>query len=76
MQAAIRRRRAVLQCAASGLQNGFKAYMSLCQQTRAVSLLAFNSETRPTVTGPDNLLAPESKIARGVLNLFQSILAR
>jgi len=47
--------------------------MSLCPETRAASLLAFNTETRSTVTGPDNLLAPESRIARGVLSLFQSI---
>ncbi len=60
----------------NGDQNGFKAYMSLCPETRTASLLAFNTETRPTVTGPDNLLAPESKIARGVLSLFQSVTAR
>ena len=42
-------------------------------QTRTASILAFNTETRPTVTGPDNLLAPESKIARSVLSLLQSI---
>ena len=56
----------------NGDQNGFKAYLSLCPETRTASLLAFNTETRPTVTGPDNLLAPESKIARSVLRLFQS----
>jgi CubicO group peptidase (beta-lactamase class C family) len=60
----------------NGDQNGFKAYMSLCPATRTASLLTFNTETRPTVTGHDNLLAPESKIARSVLNLFQSIPAR
>ena len=60
----------------NGDQNGFKAYMSLCPATRTASLLAFNTETRPTVTGPENLLAPESKIARSVLRLFQSIPAR
>jgi CubicO group peptidase (beta-lactamase class C family) len=60
----------------NGDQNGFKAYMSLCPETRTASLLAFNTETRPTVNGPDNLLAPESKIARGVLKLFQSMPAR
>jgi CubicO group peptidase (beta-lactamase class C family) len=60
----------------NGDQNGFKAYLSLCPQTRTASLLAFNTETRPTVSSPDNLLAPESKIARGVLSLFQSIAAR
>jgi CubicO group peptidase (beta-lactamase class C family) len=60
----------------NGDQNGFKAYMSLCPETRTASLLAFNTETRPTVNGPDNLLAAESKIARGVLGLFQSIPTR
>jgi CubicO group peptidase (beta-lactamase class C family) len=60
----------------NGDQNGFKAYMSLCPKTRTASLLTFNSETRPTVTGPDNLLAPESKLARSVLTLFQSIAGR
>jgi hypothetical protein len=60
----------------NGDQNGFKAYMSLCPATRTASLLAFNTETRPTVTGPENLLAPESKIARSVLRLFQSVPAR
>jgi len=60
----------------NGDQNGFKAYMSLCPSTRTASLLAFNTETLPTVTSPDNLRAPESKIALSVLNLFQSIPAR
>jgi CubicO group peptidase (beta-lactamase class C family) len=57
----------------NGDQNGFKVYLSLCPEARAASLLAFNTETRPTVNGPDNLLAPESKIALSVLKLFQSI---
>ncbi|HEV2707863.1 MAG TPA: serine hydrolase domain-containing protein [Pyrinomonadaceae bacterium] len=56
----------------NGDQNGFKAYMSLCPKTRTASLLTFNTETRSTVTGADNLLAPESKIARSVLSLFQA----
>jgi CubicO group peptidase (beta-lactamase class C family) len=60
----------------NGDQNGFKVYMSLCPSTRTASLLAFNTETRPTMTGTGNLLAPESKVARSVLNLFQSIPAR
>jgi CubicO group peptidase (beta-lactamase class C family) len=60
----------------NGDQNGFKVYMSLCPSTRTASLLAFNTETRSTVTGPDNLLAHESKIARSVLSLFQSIPTR
>lgn len=60
----------------NGDQNGFKAYLSLCPETRTASILAFNTETRPTTTGPENLQAPESKIARSVLNLFQSIQKR
>jgi len=60
----------------NGDQNGFKVYMSLCPSTRTASLLAFNTETRSTITGADNLLAPESKIARSVLSLFQSIPSR
>jgi CubicO group peptidase (beta-lactamase class C family) len=60
----------------NGDQNGFKAYMNLCPSTRTASLLVFNTETRSTLTGPDNLLAPESKIARSVLSLFQSIPAQ
>jgi CubicO group peptidase (beta-lactamase class C family) len=60
----------------NGDQNGFKAYMSLCPETRMASLLVFNTETHPTMTSQDNLLAPESTLARGVLNLFQSISMR
>jgi CubicO group peptidase (beta-lactamase class C family) len=60
----------------NGDQNGFKVYLSLCPSTRTASLLAFNTETRSTVTGSDNLLATESKIALSVLQLFQSIPAR
>lgn len=60
----------------NGDQNGFKSYLSLCPRTRTASLLVFNTETRPTVNGTENLLAPESKIARTVLRLFQSLPAR
>ncbi|MBC7929741.1 MAG: beta-lactamase family protein [Rubrivivax sp.] len=60
----------------NGDQNGFKAYLSLCPATRASSLLVFNTETRPTMNGPENLLAPESKIARSVLSLLQRLPAR
>jgi CubicO group peptidase (beta-lactamase class C family) len=56
----------------NGDQNGFKSYLSLCPATRTASLLVFNTETRPTVNGPANLLAPESKIAQSVLKLFQA----
>jgi CubicO group peptidase (beta-lactamase class C family) len=60
----------------NGDQNGFKSYMSLCPATRAASLLVFNTETRPTTNGAENLLAPESKIAHSVLGLLQDLPAR
>jgi len=60
----------------NGDQNGFKAYLSLCPKTRAASILVFNTETRPTENNPENLLAPESKIAQSVLRLFENLPAR
>ncbi len=47
--------------------------MSLCPGKRAASLLVFNTETRPTTNGAENLRAPESKIARTVLKLYESL---
>ena len=60
----------------NGDQNGFKSFMSLCPATRTASLLVFNTETQPTTNSPRNLLSPESKIARSVLKLFQSLRSR
>ena len=60
----------------NGDQNGFKAYLSLCPTERAASILVFNTETRPTIKGPKNLLSAESKIARSVLKLYESLRAR
>ena len=60
----------------NGDQNGFKSFLSFCQRTRTASLLVFNTETQPTTNNPRNTLAPESKIARSVLKLFQSLPAR
>jgi CubicO group peptidase (beta-lactamase class C family) len=60
----------------NGDQNGFKAYLSLCPKESAASILIFNTETRPTTSGPKNLLSAESKIARSVLKLFESLRAR
>jgi CubicO group peptidase (beta-lactamase class C family) len=57
----------------NGDQNGFKSFLSLCPGTRTASLLVFNTETQPTSNNPRNLLSPESKIARSVLKLFQSV---
>jgi len=60
----------------TGDQNGFKSFLSLCPGTRTPSLLVFNTETQPTTNNPRNLLSPESKIARSVLKLFQSLRPR
>ena len=60
----------------TGDQNGFKSFLTLCPGTRAASLLVFNTETQPTTNNPRNLLSPESKIARSVLKLFQSLRPR
>jgi len=60
----------------NGDQNGFKSFLSLSPRTRTASLLVFNTETQPTTDNPRNLLAPESKIARSVLKLFQNLPAR
>lgn len=60
----------------NGDQNGFKSFLSLCPATRTASLLVFNTETQSTTNNPRNLLAPESKIARSVLKLFQSLRPR
>ena len=60
----------------NGDQNGFKSFLSLCPATRTGSLLVFNTETQPTTNNPRNLRSPESKIARGVLKLFQSLRKR
>jgi CubicO group peptidase (beta-lactamase class C family) len=60
----------------NGDQNGFKSFLSLCPSTRAASLLVFNTETQATTNNPRNLLSAESKIARSVLKLFQSLRSR
>lgn len=60
----------------NGEQNGFKSFMTLCPDTRAASLLAFNTETVPAAKDPQNGPSPESKIAGSVLKLFQNPGAR
>jgi CubicO group peptidase (beta-lactamase class C family) len=60
----------------NGDQNGFKSFLSLCPNTRTASLLVFNTETQSTTNNPRNLLSAESKIARSVLKLFQSLRSR
>jgi hypothetical protein len=60
----------------TGDQNGFKSFLSLCPDTHTASLLVFNTETQSTTNNPRNLLSAESKIARSVLKLFQSLRPR
>ena len=60
----------------TGDQNGFKSFLSLNPGTRTASLLVFNTETQSTTNDPRNLPSPESKIARSVLKLFQSLRPR
>ena len=47
----------------NGDQNGFRAYLSLCPDQRAGSLLAFNTETRGVRNDPSNRETAESRIA-------------
>lgn len=47
----------------NGDQNGFRAYLSLCPDRRAGSLLAFNTETRAVRNDPSNRDSAESRIA-------------
>ncbi|MBO9623040.1 MAG: beta-lactamase family protein [Sphingomonas sp.] len=47
----------------NGDQNGFRAYLSLCPDQHAGSLLAFNTETRAVRNDPSNRETAESRIA-------------
>ena len=47
----------------NGDQNGFRAYLSLCPDQRAGSLLTFNTETRGVRNDPSNRETAESRIA-------------
>jgi CubicO group peptidase (beta-lactamase class C family) len=60
----------------TGSQNGFKSFLSLHPGTRTASLLVFNTETQSATNDPRNLPPPESKLARGVVKLFQSLRPR
>ena len=57
----------------NGDQNGFRAYLSLCPDQRAGSLLAFNTETRGVQNGPANRATTESRIALATDNLCESL---
>ncbi len=60
----------------NGDQNGFRSHLSLCPSASTAIILVFNTETRPTINGPQNLLSPESKMARNVFKLLQRLRAR
>ena len=47
----------------NGDQNGFRAYLSLCPDQHAGSLLTFNTETREVRNDPSNRDTAESRIA-------------
>jgi CubicO group peptidase (beta-lactamase class C family) len=47
----------------NGDQNGFRAYLSLCPDQRAGTLLAFNTETKGVRNDPSNRDTAESRIA-------------
>jgi len=47
----------------NGDQNGFRAYLSLCPDQHAGSLLTFNTETREVRNDPSNRGTAESRIA-------------
>jgi D-alanyl-D-alanine dipeptidase len=47
----------------NGDQNGFRAYLSLCPDQHAGSLLAFNTETSEVRNDPSNRDTAESRIA-------------
>jgi CubicO group peptidase (beta-lactamase class C family) len=57
----------------NGDQNGFRAYLSLCPDQRAGSLLAFNTETRPVANDPSNRDTAESRIALAAGKLCEAL---
>jgi CubicO group peptidase (beta-lactamase class C family) len=57
----------------NGDQNGFRAYLSLCPDQRAGSLLAFNTETRGVRNEPGNRDLPESRIALAADRLCEAL---
>lgn len=57
----------------NGDQNGFRAYLSLCPNQRAGSLLAFNTETRGVRNDPTNRDMPESRIALAADRLCEAL---
>lgn len=57
----------------NGDQNGFRAYLSLCPDQRAGSLLAFNTETRGVQNSAANRATAESRIALATGRLCEAL---
>jgi len=57
----------------NGDQNGFRAYLSLCPDQRAGSLLAFNTETRGVRNDVSNRDTAESRMALAVDRLCEAL---
>jgi CubicO group peptidase (beta-lactamase class C family) len=57
----------------NGDQNGFRAYLSLCPDQRAGSLLAFNTETRGVENSARNRATAESRIALATNGLCEAL---
>ncbi|HYG48588.1 MAG TPA: serine hydrolase domain-containing protein [Allosphingosinicella sp.] len=57
----------------NGDQNGFRAYLSLCPDQRAGTLLAFNTETRGVRNAPSNRTTAESRIALATDRLCEAL---
>lgn len=57
----------------NGDQNGFKAYLSLCPDQRAGTLLAFNTETKGVRNHPSNRETAESRIALATDSLCEAL---
>jgi len=57
----------------NGDQNGFRAYLSLCPDQRAGTLLAFNTETREVRNDPSNRETAESRIALATDRLCEAL---
>jgi CubicO group peptidase (beta-lactamase class C family) len=57
----------------NGDQNGFRAYLSLCPEQRAGTLLAFNTETRGVRNDASNRDTAESRIALATDRLCEAL---
>lgn len=59
----------------NGDQNGFRAYLSLCPDQSAGTLLAFNTETKGVRNDPSNRETAESRIALATDRLCEALAA-